>query len=165
MIALCSANAMTIAMEYESMDAEASAALAAQKAFGGAVRVRTLWEVDPVRRILELEHPAAGPPAPEVTGEAGRVARAVIAFVAELGFDQIPPPFVGAVGAGGVSLEWNVGPRELSFFVYNDGSIEYLKAGEGEPFEEGPFSLWRTGQLRELVNWVVGPRPAINAAA
>jgi hypothetical protein len=158
-------STMTTAMEYELLDAEASAALAADKEFGGAVRVRTRWEVDPVLRILELEHPSAGSVAPEVTRKAGSVARAIVGHIAELGFPHLPAPFVGHVGAGGVGLEWNVGDRELSFFVYNDGSIEYLKAGAGEPFEEGPFTIWSVGRLRELVNWVAGPPPALDAAA
>jgi hypothetical protein len=153
---------MTTEMEYQFLDAEASAALAAEKAFGGAIRVKTPWEINPVLRILEYEHGVV--PGVDVSKLAAAMARSLIAQISDLGLD-LREPFIGAVAAGGMSIECNVGERELTFIVSNDGDIEYLKAGVGEPFEEGAFSLWSPGRLRELVSWVIGRHTQMDAAA
>ncbi len=152
----------TMAMEYQFFDAEASAALAADKVFGGTVRVKSPWEVEPVRRILELEHGAV--PDADVSKEAAAIARSLIGQLADVALD-LPQPFIGCVPTGGVSIECNVSDRELTFVVSNDAAIEYLKAGSGEPFEEGSFTLHSPGRLRELVSWVMGRRSQLDAAA
>lgn len=161
MTAISPTATMTMEMEYQYLDAEASAALAAAEAFGGAIRVKTRWEVEPVRRILEFEHGVVA--GADVSKTAAAASRSLVGQIAELGLD-LPTPFIGSVPAGGLSIECNVRERELTFIVANDGSIEYLKAGAGEPFEEGAFSLWAPGRLRELVSWVMG-RSQLDAAA
>ncbi len=162
MTAISLAATMTTAMEYQVLDAEASAAMAADKLFGGAIVVKSPWEMDPVRRVLELEHGAVA--GADVSKESGATARSLVCQLADLGFD-LPVPFVGSVPAGGLCIECNVADRELTFVVSNDGAIEYLKAGSGEPFEEGPFSLHSPGRLRELVSWLMGRSSQLDAAA
>jgi hypothetical protein len=158
MTGLAAAATMTTIVEYQYEDAARLAAAMTSERFVGDIVVRSQWEIDPVLRILQLQRLPENWNAngtPKITDKAVDTAITLVGHLAELEFDQLPAPFVGPVGAGGISFEWSFGSRDLEFFIFNDGSIEYLKSEANEPFDEGSLRLWALGRLRELVSWLV----------
>lgn len=155
MIGLAASATMTDYFVYQ--DAEAAAAVTGREQFNGDVSVKTTWEIEPVRDVLALERLPQGWDgygSPRISRTAVNMTIVLLGQVADLGFDNLPRPIVGPIAAGGVTLEFEVGRRELCVAVYNDLSMTYLKSEEGEPFEGDSITLWSTGRLRELVSWL-----------
>jgi hypothetical protein len=154
---LVSGATMTTAMAYP--DIAAAATGAARDLLSGDVLIYARWPSDPVRRIVALErtlgHNWDAYGSPRITRKTANLAIALVNQIAALGFDELPAPSVSPISGGGVILEWTLGGRDLSFSVFPELTIEYLKSGAGEPFEEGPVSPGFPGRLRELVSWLM----------
>lgn len=154
---LVSGATMTTAMEYP--DIAAAGTGAARGLLGGDVLVYAQWPSDPIRRIVMLEQTLGanwdGYGSPPIERKTANLAIALVNQIAALGFDDLPAPAVAPIAGGGVIIEWTLGSRDLSFSVFPELSIEYLKSGAGEPFEEGTATPGFPGRLRELVSWLM----------
>lgn len=70
---------------------------------------------------------------------------------------QPPTPRIAPVLGGGIQFEWEVAGRELEVEIMPDGSVEYLTA-DGESTQEGSLPDLPIGEIRNLVQWLMGRR-------
>lgn len=146
----------TLVDEYR--DAATAAAATVREQFSGDIVVHSQWEIAPAKQILILANSPDnwdGYGSPRISRFTVDLAIGLLGQVAGLGFDELPTPFVGPIAGGGIIFELQFGARELSFSVFPEGAIEYLKSESGEPFDEGAIRLWEVGRFRELVNWLM----------
>lgn len=125
---------------------------------GFDVTIRSPWELDPVKRVLDLEQLPPnwdGYGTNAIDRNTTTRAIALIRSIAHLGFDSLPLPEVTPVSEGGVHFVWANGPRRLGFFVLPEGVTEYLKQDSAD-LEEGEIDPRTSRALRDLVSWILG---------
>jgi hypothetical protein len=61
------------------------------------------------------------------------------ALVEAIRKDDMPPPLASTGPDGVFCLEWRLPDRQLAFFIYDDGLIEYHFATPTKPGNEGEF--------------------------
>jgi len=153
--------AMTTEVDYGYPDPETAATATARGQFNGVVFVDTAWEVQPVTTVLQLEQLAPGwdgHGAPPIRRGTGDLAISLVRQIGKVGAENIPQPFVGPAGDGGITIEFQVGQRELAFAAHGDGTLTYLKGGAGEPFDGGDL-FFHPAIVRGLIAWLTSPVP------
>ncbi len=121
-----------------------------------SIPLRSQWELEAFRGVFKAEAlkqdwDSYGSPPP--TLRALNRALGILRGIAELDIQDLPVPFVVPVHGGGIQLEWTVGGREFELEISRDGSVEYLKAEDREPLEEGRLEPIAE-QLRSLFAWL-----------
>jgi hypothetical protein len=67
----------------------------------------------------------------------------------------LPAPFIVPISGGGIQIEWIIADRELELEVLPDGSIEYLKSENKEPFEEEKIASRSSAEIFSLLSWLL----------
>ena len=67
--------------------------------------------------------------------------------------DNITAPHIVPLADGGIQFEWRVNSRELEFSILPGEPIEFLKAENGRPIDEGPLPSTNS-QIKVLVSWL-----------
>lgn len=109
------------------------------------------WQKEALKGIIRLQyleenwdHEGSSPPS-RIAIETGKL------LILELPFDDLPTPFVTPTSVGGLQLEWTDDQREIEIEVLTDGSLEFLKAENGNVINEGLISGY---EVLGLFNWV-----------
>lgn len=68
---------------------------------------------------------------------------------------DLPAPFIVPISGGGIQIEWIIDDRELELEVLPDGSIEYLKSENKEPFEEEKIASPSSAEIFSLLSWLL----------
>lgn len=117
-----------------------------------AVPVTSQWQVLTIKEVLEAAQLPRNWDTYGSSPPSSWVVNTSIRLVTGIDEDDLPLPHVVPVPEGGIQFEWNVGDRELEIAVLPEGMIEFLKAEQGQPVEEGTVTTY--GQLYWLVGWV-----------
>jgi len=141
-------------------DVEPRRAHMTEAPWNASVPLRSQWELHAFKGVFKAEGlrrdwDSYGSPPP--TLEAANTALGLLRGIADLDLKDLAVPFVVPVPGGGLQLEWTVGRRELELEIMPDGSLEYLKAEDREPLEEGRLEP-TTGHLRSLFAWLTSTR-------
>lgn len=119
----------------------------------GSVPLYGPWHITAVREVFRVAGVAPDwdtygslPPSSRATDVALELLRYVVASELEY---LIPTPYVFPVSGGGVRLEWEDNQKELAFEVLPDGSVEFFRAREGQPADEGALAPDRIPGLLE----------------
>lgn len=113
------------------------------------------WQVQGIKKLVEImalpqNWDSYGSPPPSQ----GAVSIA-IELLMGIDLDYFLSPRVVPVAGGGVQLEWSLGTREVELEVLDDGSVEYLRIEDGQPFDEGQISPINLGMVRSLLTWLI----------
>lgn len=122
------------------------------------------WQETAIKCVLKVlnlplnwDSYGSPPPTKKAMGSA-------IKLLQSIDLENFQVPNVVPVSGGGIQIEWTIEDRELELEFLPDGSIEFLKCENGEPFEEGKIEspFYAEINLRHrmlfLINWLSSKR-------
>lgn len=72
---------------------------------------------------------------------------------------ELPSPQVSPVSGGGMSITWEMGPKEVKYALYPDGEMMFYKVHDDDIDSEGPIETMMPNEVTGPLKWMLDVRP------
>jgi hypothetical protein len=117
------------------------------------------WLYSALTQVRDIERTGAQIPGlgdlriGQATATRARLLLAMIEFI------ELPVPHVSPVSGGGMSIEWAVGPKEVKYALYPDGSTMFYQVQDDEITSDGILQTMMPNEVTGPLKWMLDVRP------